>query len=345
MKAHAARRPEPREPDLIFCATGKSGLGHLRRITNIVTALAKLRPGLSLHLVSNASIEGLSADEADYFEAVHTAARLDMASAVASMRRAPVIVDTAILPGLEALGSPLCLILRETVAERIRDFKLPGSRKWDLVCVPNPADHWLPNASSIGAKRIAAVGWIFRKTTASDTIRPRIVSSARSILVASGGGGNAETSAWFKREMDGVIKQARALSTESFWVIQVAGPRLPDNALLSEADDYIDVGSHLNEQFPRHDLVISTVGYNSALELAQLDVPVLLVPIARSLDDQIARAEGWAGRIGYAHVESDFNASAQWICSTLKYGKRRMPCKLDDGGAATCAARILELLP
>lgn len=344
IRLHAETQANHKRADLVFCATGKSGLGHLRRIANIVTALKVIQPNLSVHLISNAGADGLSAEEANSFSATHISDRINMSEKASRLGNVPVIVDTAVLPGIELLDGPLCLILRETVQDRISDFKLTGGRRWDLVCVPNPADHWLPSVDALRAKRIAATGWIFRTLPQSAKHRPRLLNQLPTVLVASGGGGNNETAAWFKREMDTVIVQARTLSPMRIHVAQAVGPRLGSDSLLTQADEHVHVGSQLNETFAQYDAVISTVGYNSVLELAQLDVPVLLVPILRSLDDQMARARGWAATMGFAHEEASISASAQWLAATLQHGKRRTPCNLDSAGAATCAHQIMGLL-
>ena len=331
--------------DLVFCATGKSGLGHLRRITNVAAELRRLRPDLNMRLISNAPVAGLSLLERNGFTAFEISPRSDMAELVASHSHAPVVVDTAILPGLEAIEAPLCLILRETVTERVSDFRLPNGRKWDLVCVPNPVDHWMPDVSAIGATRVEATGWIFRQL-------PRLVKTPPAasaggqvrILVSSGGGGNADTAAWFKAEVDAILGAARQKSSRTLQVTQVAGPRMAAGALLTGADDILDAGSHLNEYFDQYDLVISTAGYNSVLELAILDVPVLLVPIDRSLDDQSLRSTKWAKSMGKSHHAGKIADTADWIAQMLSRPTRRAPVMLDGHGAMRCAQLIQELL-
>jgi predicted glycosyltransferase len=344
MQRHVFPDQSLHRPDLIFCATGKSGLGHLRRITNVVTAMHLMRPDLRIHLISNAEASGLALGEAKAFAATHLADRREMAAAAALLGPSPVVVDTAFLPGLEATKAPLFLILRETVADKIGAFNLAGGRSWDLVCVPNPAEHWMPAAGAINAKRIAATGWIFRPMPSMSKPQLRVVGGEPSLLVASGGGGNAETAAWFKREVDALLGRVRQLRVAPFRVVQAVGPRMGGDALLAQADQHLDVGPQLNEEFARHDAVISTVGYNSVLELAQTDVPVLLMPITRSFDDQAARAHGWAPAMGHAHDEADGDASALWLADQLGSLKRRAPCALDVRGAETCARLILETL-
>lgn len=332
-------------PDLVFCATGKSGLGHLRRITNVVLALQQIRSDLSVGLMSNADISGLSQVERTGFGYVGIISRDQMATHLQGFSSGPVVVDTAVLPGLDALDIPLCLILRETVAERVSDFKLPNGREWDLVCVPNPPDQWMPDRTEIGAKRVAAVGWIFRQTApVAYEVQPDSASTKRRILVASGGGGNPESAVWFKIEIDALLKLVRTQCPFPIHIAQAVGPRMPADGTLLIADEWINAGSRLNEFFTQFDLVISTSGYNSVLELAALDVPVLLVPIARSLDDQTARSKKWADAMGMTHVEGNAGMSAQWIAHTLELRARRQPVRLDAGGSARCANLILELM-
>jgi predicted glycosyltransferase len=332
-------------PDVVFCATGKSGLGHLRRVTNVVAALRQMRPDLFVGLISNAEINGLSQEEQVGFSYIGQTAREQMATHLKELSSGPVIVDTAVLPGLETLDVPLCLILRETVEERLGDFRLPNGREWDLVCVPNPADHWLPDGTKIGAKRIEAVGWIFRQTTAAfNAAQSDPAFGTRCILVASGGGGNRNSAAKLKSEIEVLLQLVRQQCPFAIHVAQVVGPRLTDDGALLKVDEWINAGSRLNDLFSQFDLVISTAGYNSVLELAGLQVPVLLVPITRSLDDQTARSRRWADVMGMAHVEGKARESAQWIAQTLERRTRRPPVKLDTDGSARCASLILELM-
>jgi predicted glycosyltransferase len=342
MRKALARSPAD-DCSIVFCATGKSGLGHLRRITNVVTALQKLRPGLGVKLLSNAPLAGLAESERSAFQSFESSDRAAMAGTIALSPGIPVVLDTIVVPGLERIQSPLCLILRETPPEKLKDFILPNGRTWDLVCVPNPADHWLPSCADIGAKRVEATGWIVRKP---DTTRPvlSVAGKRRRVLVASGGGGNAETAELFKHTADAIIKRAREEFGADFHAAQALGPRVSENGLLDEAQEYVNAGSHLNTLFAQYDAVISTVGYNSVLELAALDVPVLLVPIGRTFDDQALRARTWASKLGAAHDDGATEDSARWLADTLLAGKRRAPVNLGADGAEVCAKLILELL-
>ncbi len=327
---------------LVLCATGKTGLGHLRRLTNIAAAIARLRRGVRLHLLSNAPVAGLHKFESDLFASVAVVDRKHMAAHLAKLPPEPAGVDTAIIPDIQKSDRRLCLVLRETVQERLKDFRLTGGRRWDLVCIPNPACHWMPTREQVGAKRLQAVGWIYRQAPQCAR-RKRDLSSARRMLVASGGGGNHATSSDLFSEIDQIMGIVRARSNFVLRVTQAIGPRQPLGAVLQCADEHIEVGPGLNEVFSSYDLIASTAGYNSVLELANLDTPVLLTPITRSYDDQTMRAGSWADKLGYMHVAGRNVSSATWILETLSTETRRTPIQLEPSGARACAEAILGL--
>lgn len=64
-------------------------------------------------------------------------------------------------------------------------------------------------------------------------------------------------------------------------------------AALAQADRLLDPCHSLNEVFRDADLVISTVGYNSVLEMVTKDTLTLLVLIPGSIEDQVARSIQW----------------------------------------------------
>lgn len=330
-------------PRILLCATGKTGLGHLRRLINIAGELARLVPQARIGLVSNAEVAGLTPDERSWLFDVHVTERERMAETLTRLQPDLVVVDTAVVAGLSALPAPLCLILRETHQTGMGRFNLESGRSWDLVCVPNPAPHWLPG-SELRARQVEPVGWIYRLPEALPGQQGAKFATPPVVLAASGGGGNAETANHYRREVDGVLRRAQELSRLPFEVHQVIGPRAPSTDLLQGADHRVEVGGRLNEAFARADLVISTAGYNSVLELAILSTPVLLVPISRTHDDQVARAHYWAERMGRVHLEGDTEASAQWLVAQLASRQRRQAIELPPSGARRCAEYLLELL-
>lgn len=313
-----------------FCATGRTGLGHLRRVSTIAQALSRRRGRPADALLTNATLAGVVADRA-VFGAVERRDRDTMASSLP--RGAVAVVDTAVVPGIESHDGPLVLVLRETPGDRVGRFRLPGGRPWDLVIVPNPRDHWMPD-DGLGP-RVEPTGWIYRKAPRGTTS-----TGKAEVLIATGGGGGEEIAATLRETIDPILAAARRRGT--FTAVQAVGPLTPEAGLLECADRMVDPGGDLHSRFARADAVISTAGYNSVLELAALDVPALLVPIPRSIDDQAARARLWGPRLGNCH-EGDAAASASWLADTLAVRRRREPWPLGPSGEDQAADLIMEL--
>lgn len=328
-------------PRIALCGTGKTGLGHLRRLINIAAELVQQAPSCELELISNAKIAGLNEQEKSWLSGTHIAERDRIYSTIMQIKPDLVVVDTAIIPGLHALDVPLCLILRETIASHLKYFNLSEKRPWDIVCVPNPVDHWLPGIE-VHARSLQAIGWIYR-TTRGNFAAKYDSRKLPVVLAASGGGGNVETARYYARAVDAVLSMARRLSPVSFEVSQAVGPRAELRELLSNADHRAHVGSSLNEAFATADIVISTAGYNSILELAQVTAPVLLVPISRSHDDQMSRARYWEPHMGLVYLEGFEEASARWLAKEIASGRRRQVSDLGPSGAARCAQLLLEM--
>lgn len=322
-----------------FCATGKSGLGHLRRVCNIATQAKALSPRTELVLLTNAPVAGLSDEEAALFSRIHVCPRERMAGVLAEEAPGPVVIDTAVIPHIEAVEGPLCLILRETVSEKLGSFKLGYGRQWDALIVPSPKEHWSVDPAALGAKVVHYAGWIYRPPLASARVLPK--AEIATLLIATGGGGNRETAAELSREIDGILSQLRQMTDVR--VLHAAGPRLPVEGRLAQADAQIDVASKLNIAFAEADAVVSTVGYNSVLELAAVTTPSLLVPISRTFDDQAARAVRWGRSLGRAHGPGSGRASAQWLASVLTSRARRPAIDLGSGADRRAAEIILGL--
>ncbi len=327
-----------------FCASARTGLGHLRRITNIAAALRRLKPECQFSLVSNAPAAGLSPSERALFDFTYNCGREQMAGVIAKTGADLVVVDTAVIPNLELLPQALLLILRETVDSQLPRFCLPGGRRWDEALVAAPEDAWTVASGIIGAKTVTNVGWIYRSSGIHGEVLPRD-EQRRTVLIATGGGGNDMTATAIARELTPVIAAVRrSIPADSLRVLQIAGPRAPATSLLPNVEAVIDVGSRLDEAFAASDLVISTTGYNSVLELATTDTPVLLVAIERTFDDQSARARTWGQQLGLDHHAGEPQRSAEWIVNVLTEGTRRAPVDLGTSGCQMAARRIVELL-
>ena len=80
----------------------KTGLGRLRRVTNIAAALAARAPHRPLALLTNAALGGLDDDEARLYRAIASEPRDEMARSLRTRGCALAVVDTAVLPDLHA---------------------------------------------------------------------------------------------------------------------------------------------------------------------------------------------------------------------------------------------------
>jgi len=331
---------------ICFCATAKTGLGHLRRVTNIATALKRLAPDRPLQLLTNASGEGLADAELALYQQIEQVPREQMGTHLAAKPPALVVVDTAVIPGLERVDAPLALILRETIASQLHCFALPA-RPWNLLLLPNPVDDWQPDASVIAAHRIYPAGWIYRPSEACTAPLPLgepPQPGLPQLLIASGAGGGGDRWQAFNEALLRLLPVVRQRLGGRVEVIQVQGPRASAQELLAGVDRVIRPGSRLNELFAQADLVVSAMGYNSALELAACDVPVLMLAKPTTYDDQAARARRWQQRLGWAYQESEPAAAHRWVVETLQQRRRRPPVALDPGGAERAARALLALL-
>ena len=329
---------------LYFCATGKSGLGHLRRLTNIARALHRRSPDMRLALMSNAPLAGITGREQSLYSEIITTPRAEMATRLAAARPAGVVVDTAVLPDLSSLAVPLTLVLRETAAEYLSRFSLSPDRPWDLLLLPNPHDEWRPAANTVPARRVEALGWIYRSAPESAPEYRRSTDSHCRMLIASGGGGCNESWPAISAHLARTIRRVRERLGSKLVVSQVLGPRAPRDARVSGVDELLQPGARLHEVFADTDLLISTAGYNSTLEFAATDVPVLFIPIMRSYDDQYARAQRWADRLGRVLTEPGDARVIDWIVDTLANKRRRDPVDLGPSGAPAAARMLEELL-
>lgn len=320
--------------DIVFFATSKSGLGHLRRSSTIARAIRTQDPDRKLRLVTNAPPEGLEPADLDAFHQIHVAEKADMAALLGDGSTA--VLDTMNLADLEGKGSPRVLVLRETHQGQMGRF-VPVAQPWDSVIIANPANHWLPDMPKHSARQITPVGWIYRLTT-----KDHVAGQGRPhLLIATGGGGTAETAQALYHQVGAVLAAIHAKGTPGFDIVQAIGPRAAGFGKIVGVTATVDPGGALNRLFQQADAVISTAGYNSVLELATTDTPTLLVAIPRSIDDQETRARHWGRDLGM-HLTAPQQA-ADWLVDVLARRARRAPIDLGQSGEAAAARVILGL--
>lgn len=316
---------------IAFFATSRSGLGHLRRCATIARALRRMAPDRTLTLVTNAPPTGLEPLDIAAFHAIHLADRADMPDHLPP--GATAVLDTMNLPGLEPRAAARALILRETPDAQLDRFT-PQEKPFDISIIANPADHWLPPLTPRTTRRITPVGWIYRPTGTTpltETPTPRL-------LIATGGGGTAETAAQLHETIGEILARLRSACPVPFRAEQAIGPRAATFGTVPGIDATLDPGGSLNLMFREACAVISTAGYNSVLELATTDTPTLLLPIPRSIDDQDARVRLWSPRLGPPSGDP-----IAWLAETLATRRRRPPVDLGPSGEDAAAAAILSL--
>lgn len=318
-----------------FFATARTGLGHLQRVGAIARALNLLRPDIPLTLICNAATDGMPSSALTAFTHIVREEKTGMADAAIALGATVVVSDMAAVPGIERVGERRALILRECPEDRLATLALPDGRAWDHVIVPNPESHWRPNVPRSFATDLSAVGWIRR------TAGPREPEDdAEGVVLATGGGGSEATRRALYPILEAILTRVREKTP--FRLRQALGPRAQGDAM-DGVDDVFDPGPALHHVFRRADIVISTAGYNSVLELAGTDTPALLAAIPRSFDDQQARVRAWGPMLGHALEPGGEAEAADWLASQIRNPRRRPPLDLGPDGAEA-AARVLARL-
>lgn len=321
-----------------FLGTSRSGLGHLRRIANVAGQLFRRDPALRLTLLTNAEPAGLDKGELRCFARIIVCETSRMSGALTQSGVTLAVADTMTLPGLASYRGKCVLILRETPQDRLERFRRDDGAPWDCVIVPNTAEHWMPAIAPGFARRVEAAGWILRPTGPRDK-----GDGSAGIVLATGGGGTPATRAGLYPLLTELLAETQARSSGVFRVRHALGPRSGGQALCGVAEVF-DPGPALNRVFRAADLVISTAGYNSVLELASTDTPALILPIPRSLDDQEQRVRLWGPRLGFGLTEGRIDAAARWLAAQVDRPMRRPVVDLGPDGALRAASILEDLL-
>jgi predicted glycosyltransferase len=329
---------------VVLCVSCKIALGKLRRVTNIAHALRE-KNNITLSLLANSAPKGvhqsLNAEELALFDHIEDALPAEMAERLKSMNADIVVVDTMSLRDLHRVEAQLCLILREVMPEELQKFHLKEDRPWDLVILPHPPDHWMPNPSILSAKRIESVGWIYRRPSPEKAQAP--TDESRKILITTGGGSGEDRGNDVRSDIAFMIHGLRKILQIPIKVIEVLGPRDWKKTSVAGVDEILQPGPELHNLFSSVDLVISAAGYNTVLELACTDVPVLLIPVPRYTDDQEKRARSWGERLGMRYDPGDKERAMSWIAQILENRSRRPVVDLGPSGAQRAAELICQL--
>jgi len=333
---------------IALCVSCKIALGKLRRVTNIAGALRK-RGDIALSLLANSGPKGvhnsLNPEELALFDHIEDAQPADMAERLQRMDADLIVVDTMNPINLHQMQTPLCLILREVMTQELQKFHLKDSRAWDLVILPHPAGYWMPDPGIVRAKRVEAVGWIYRRPVPEFQVIPASGGERKicKILITTGGGSGEDQGNDVRSDIASMIHRLRQRLQIPVKVMEVLGPRDWKKNSVQGVDETVTPGTELHNVFSTVDLVISAAGYNTVLELACTDVPVLLVPVPRYTDDQEKRARLWGDKLGRCHVPDEKELSISWMAQVLENRSRRPVVDLGPSGAERAAALLCRL--
>ena len=219
--------------------------------------------------------------------------------------------------------------------------------RYDLVLVPHAEG---PAPEGIDPEKIRHTGPVLYcdRGTSFDREESRELLQTYSdnpvVGVAFGGGGDkqiAELLAW--------AETAAARHPELHFAISyppLAGIDPPDD--LPENVTAICY-SPLAEVWRAFDFVISAAGYNSCNELLDLGVPTIFVPRERPLDDQLARARGFADAGAALIAEAFDDASLDTAIGEISDPDKRASLSaraqeaVDGNGASAAATHLLQL--
>ena len=335
------------EYGIAFCVSCRIALGKLRRVTNIAGALKNQQPNVTLTLLANSGPKGvlqsLKKEEAALFDHIEYAVATEMTDRLQSMNVDVVVVDTMSPRNLHQVDASLCLILREVLPDELGKFRLKQDRPWDLMILPHPQGHWMPDHDVIRAGRIEAVGWIYRKPDAVPEEQKKSENEQPMILITTGGGSGEDRGNDIRSDIAYLIASVRQKLPIPVKVVEVVGPRDWKNKSITGVDETLRPGPELHNVLSKANLVISAAGYNTVLELACTDVPVLLVPVPRYTDDQEKRAQLWGERLGMRYAPNQKELSVLWMAKILETRPRRPVVDIGPSGADRAAALILEL--
>ena len=359
----------PSNPRLLFYAVDGLGLGHVTRLLAIARAVRLQCP--------DAQIVFLTASEADNviyqegFAALKVPSKTIAAAtrlrpqtyaklvqtvtwnAVAAFSPAVLVVDTFPAGALHELLPLLrwemrrVFVYRAQQPERAREPLFQNTLAlYDLALVPHaPGTEDIPLPEGVAS---VWTGDILIRTRAESLPRAEararlgLPAQGRILYVTFGGGGAGEVAQALS------VTLAALAGTE--WTLAVARAPLDrrDALPLPPLAHWVDYYP-MAECFAAFDGAVSAAGYNSVAELLHHGVPSVLVPFARGLDDQFARARRMAeaGAALTCPLDADaLRENVQRLADpAVSHSLRaRAPSQVPEGGAARAAEAILGLL-
>jgi len=234
---------------------------------------------------------------------------------------------------------PRRVLVRRSVRSAARDEGAAGAglEDYELAILPDDPDEQQGASLTIPCVRVPPIT-LFEAHDAVDRATARatlgLPRDGRIILVASGGGGDANAAA-----LAAQVAAAIGRMPDGPRPVLAVGP-LGDPAAAPAGIARVSV-TPLQPLLAAFDGAIAAAGYNSAHELAKAGVPAALYAMPRPFDDQSARAARFA-RAGLARVLASFDDDA--IREAVQWMVRAPPPTIAAGGAEGAAGAILDML-
>lgn len=311
-----------------FQSANRRGLGHLMRALNLAREVADLRPDARILVVSrNRSAPAFCAP---YVECV-VAESDDAGGWHAVLRRqAPdvVVYDTLLPADPDAEPVPdrarVVYVLRQCRPERhARVLANPFLARCDAVVVPHaPAEFGYVLPPDLAARTLFS-GPIARHPDPHrrEELRRRYdLRPSDALLVSTAGGGGFAHSAEPFFASVGAVQRALEAGPPGRRVrhVVVLGPNYRGPAVHLPDAVVVQVEPALVDLLALADLVLCEGGYNTVTELRLVGTPALILPGARSFDDQEARARELERRgMAEVMVEAAPDDVAAAVCRLL----------------------------
>jgi predicted glycosyltransferase len=327
---------------IVLVANDGLSAGHVARTVAIARALRRLRADCRAVVVTTSETEGLLDGEAVVRMPAPAAAR--RAGLVDAERRrlaasivdgvldgfAPdVVVSDTFAAGPHGELAHVGKRARRAVVRRAvidGEAVRAGLADVDLAIVaddPTP----LPVDLAVPVVRVPPIVLGEAMLSRDDARRALGLGDGRCVLVAAGGGGDADAAARAE-----VIAEAIARIAPDAHALVARGP-------LDRRDDGRRVVP-LQRYLRAFDGAVSPAGYNTAHELAAARVPAALFAQPRPFDDQAARAARFA-EAGHAHVLARFDDAS--VAEALAWMARAEPAALACDGADRAARALVAL--
>jgi predicted glycosyltransferase len=289
---------------VLFQVRNRRGLGHLMRTANIATALSLRtdRPRMAFHLAA-APPDGLWTKS---WNTTIESAR-PWAAVVADVAPDVVVFDTVLsddptrnVPD----GARYAFVLRRQTDDRAKQlYEDPFMERVDQIIVPHAEHEFAPPLPERLRSRATFVGTIARRPDAAmvQHLRSQRCPNSGFLLTSTVGGGGFVRQADRFFELVAAAGERLAATISGFHHVVVLGPNYSNRAMIERLvalpnTQVVQSEHRMVELLAASDLVIAEAGYNTVSEISLVQVPAILVPSERSIDDQVERAMRLAER-------------------------------------------------